>query len=96
MEHHLSQQKAREINLAPEVVDSLGNLCLISRRANSRLSDRDVKEKVKTYRTARMGAKRQIMYSITESDNYEWGKEHIEEHYASVMDLLSKCRQILL
>lgn len=96
VEHHLSQQKAREIELAPKVVDSLGNLCLISRRANSRLSDRDVKEKVKTYRTARMGAKRQIMYSITESDNYEWGQEHIEEHYASVMDLLSKCRQILL
>lgn len=96
VEHHLSQQKAREIRLKPEVVDSLGNLCLISRRANSRLSDRDVKEKVKTYKTARMGAKRQIMYSITESENYEWGQEHIEEHYASVMDLLSKCRQILL
>ena len=93
IEHHLAQHKA--VGKAEQYVDCLGNLYLISRSANSRLSDRDVKEKVTFYKDKKMGPNRQIIYAETAKANYEWEGKQIAEHYNDIVDLLSKCRETL-
>lgn len=95
VEHHLSRQKAENLEHSENYIDNLGNLCLISRGANSRLNDRDVKEKVMTYATSNMGSNRQIIYSLTEDNNYEWKEENIKAHYNALLELLGKRCEIL-
>lgn len=95
VEHHLSRQKAAAIEGSANYIDNLGNLCLLSKSSNSRLSDRDVKEKVQNYSDARMGPNRQIIYQITRQNNYEWDYQTIKAHYNDIIDLLKKCREIL-
>lgn len=95
VEHHLAVQKAKDNGLT-DVVDSLGNLYLISRGSNSRLSDRDVKEKVKYYKSSNMGANRQIIYSITEDDpQYRWEREEIKNHNIRLRALIERRYEIL-
>lgn len=93
VEHHLAQHKA--VGEAGQYVDCLGNLYLISRSANSRLSDRDVKEKVTFYKDKKMGPNRQIIYAETAKANYEWGGKQIAEHYNEIVDLLNNRLEIL-
>ena len=80
-----------------DFIDNLGNLCLISKNANSRLSDRDVKEKVETFGNGNLGANRQIMYNETKNDDgtYSWTKDKIKSHYNDLLYLLSKSADIL-
>ena len=80
-----------------DFIDNLGNLCLISKSANSRLSDRDVKEKVETFGKGNLGANRQIMYSETKNDDgtYTWDEDKIKKHYNELLELLSKRKVIL-
>lgn len=93
VEHHLAQNKVDDDG--HRYVDNLGNLCLISKGTNSRLSDRIVKEKVLEYKKGNLGANRQIIYQITETSNYEWDEYEIKEHYNDLLDLISKREQIL-
>ena len=93
VEHHLARAKA--VGEAEQYVDNLGNLYLISGSANSRLSDRDVKEKVSFYKDKKMGPNRQIIYAETEQNNYEWRGKQIAGHYNDIVALLSKCREVL-
>lgn len=95
VEHHLSRKKAEQLPNSDDYVDNLGNLCLLSKSANSRLSDRDVKEKVEVYGKGNMGPKRQIMYTMTESNGYNWGHDEIRQHYNDLVLLLSKREEIL-
>lgn len=95
VEHHLSRKKAEQLPNSDDYVDNLGNLCLLSKSANSRLSDRDVKEKVEVYGKGNMGPKRQIMYAMTESKGYSWGHDEIRQHYNDLVLLLSKREEIL-
>lgn len=95
VEHHLARKKAENIDGADEYIDNLGNLCLISKGANSRLNDRDVKEKVQTYKNKNMGANRQIMYFITEDHLFEWDEKDIRNHYNDLLSLLAKRATIL-
>ena len=67
----------------------------ILQRANSRLNDRDVKEKVQTYKNKNMGANRQIMYFITEAHHFEWDEKDIRIHYNDLLSLLAKRATIL-
>ena len=76
-------------------IDNLGNLCLISKSANSRLSDRDAKEKAETFDKGNLGANRQIMYAITKENNGNYRKEQIIGHYNELLDLISKRKKIL-
>lgn len=62
----MAQEIAKKENISKECVDSLGNLCLISKESNSRLSDRDVTDKVKYYKEKNLGANRQVIYDTTE------------------------------
>ena len=95
VEHHLSRKKAEHLPNSDDYVDNLGNLCLLSKSANSRLSDRDVKEKVEVYGKGNMGPKRQIMYAMTEANGYNWGHDEIKQHYNDLVLLLSKRKEIL-
>lgn len=99
VEHHMAREWAERNNVAnkDEFIDNLGNLCLISRSSNSRLSDRDVKEKVETFGNGNLGANRQIMYAMTKNpDNtYTWVESKIKTHYNDLLDLLSKREEIL-
>ena len=95
IEHHLAREWADRNNIPrrDNFIDNLGNLCLISRGANSRLSDRDVKEKVETFGGGNMGANRQIMYKMTKDDDqkYSWTEDKIRQHYNELLNLL-ECR----
>ena len=93
VEHHLAQHKA--IGEAEQYVDCLGNLYLISRSANSRLSDRVVQEKVDFYQGKNMGPNRQIIYEMTRRNGYRWAGEQIAEHYQGLVDLLCSRDKIL-
>ncbi|MBP5576058.1 MAG: DUF262 domain-containing protein [Treponema sp.] len=100
VEHHLARglaerQKLKNMDAS---IDSLGNLCLISKSSNSRLSDRDVKEKVQSFfgdTKVNMGPKRRIMYEMTKKNDNEWGDEQIKEHYNDVIKLIEERKRIL-
>ena len=94
IEHHLARNLAKENN-CESCVDSLGNLCLISKESNSRLSDRDVTDKVKYYKEKNLGANRQVIYNITESNGYRWGATEICNHYKALVDLIERRKDIL-
>ncbi len=101
VEHHMAQEWAeRNIDQVPDkdnYIDCLGNLCLISKSSNSRLSDRDIKEKVQTFNKGNLGAKRQIMYKMTQDaeEKYTWNKGKIKRHYNNIMQLIEKREDIL-
>ena len=78
-----------------DIVDCLGNLFMISKNANSRLSDRDVKEKVEMSKDANMGANRQIIYNKTKDKGYNWGEVEITKHYEELMELLGEKDKLL-
>ncbi len=85
VEHHLARNNGG--------IDNLGNLCLVGKSVNSRLSDRDVREKVQKYGKGNMGPNRQIMYKETETANYTWEIEQIRKHYNDLVDLLEAREQ---
>ena len=99
IEHHMAREWAsRNSEKVPNYenfIDNLGNLCLISKSANSRLSDRDAKEKAETFDKGNLGANRQIMYEITKKNNGNYREEQIKKHYNELLDLLSQ-RKIIL
>lgn len=94
VEHHLARRKAEEKGLT-DIVDCLGNLFMISKNANSRLSDRDVKEKVEMSKDTNMGANRQIIYNKTKDNGYNWGEVEIKNHYEELMELLGEKDKLL-
>ena len=99
IEHHMAcewaSRNSEKVPSYDNYIDNLGNLCLISKSANSRLSDRDTKEKAETFNTGNLGANRQIMYTITRNNNGNYRKEQIKQHYNELLDLLSKRKEIL-
>ena len=99
VEHHMAREWAERnaVENRGEFIDCLGNLCLISKGSNSRLSDRDVKEKVQTFGNGNLGIKRQIMYYMSKDaeDKYTWTETKIKQHYNDVLALISKRAEIL-
>ena len=99
VEHHMAREWAERNNIAnrEKFIDCLGNLCLISKGANSRLSDRDVKEKVQTFGKGNLGANRQVMYTMSKDaeDKYTWTEEKIKQHYNELLKLIEKRGEIL-
>lgn len=88
VEHHLPQSYENiDIN-----VDSIGNLCLISRRKNSSLNAKGPEEKAKIEEG--LQPKRLIMYKITKAKQH-WGKLEIEEHQKDIKDLLDQIPNLL-
>ncbi len=94
VEHHLARNYAEDMRIGDEITDCLGNLFLISKSANSRLSDRSVSEKIERFKDRNMGANRQIIYAIT-SEKRKWGKDEIIEHYKELVELIEHYKEIL-
>ncbi len=92
VEHHLAQNKAKD---GCTYIDNLGNLCLVSKSSNSRLSDRDVKEKVEVYGSGNLGPNRQVIYKMTKEAHWNWDAEQIRNHYNDIVDLLSRRQHLL-
>lgn len=96
VEHHLAQNKVED---GCPYIDNLGNLCLVSKSSNSRLSDRDVKEKVEAYGHGNLGPNRQVIYAMTMSDRgkekWSWGEKEIREHYNEIAELLEQRETVL-
>ena len=99
VEHHIAREwAARNADKIPnyeQFIDNIGNLCLISKSANSRLSDRDTKEKAETFDTGNLGANRQIIYEITKENNGNYREEQIKQHYNELLELLNNREKIL-
>ena len=88
VEHHLPQSYEE----SRDVLDSIGNLCLISKSKNSSLKDKGPTEKAKIVEG--LSPKRRIMYMMTTLNN-NWDKKSIADHAQDVIDLLNKAQVIL-
>lgn len=96
VEHHLAKEYSKdvkELNVGDEQLNLLGNLYLISRSTNSRLSDRSPKEKVDRFKSSTMGMNRQVIYKITTEKG--WTGDEIVQHYKEVVELLENAHNIL-
>lgn len=89
VEHHRAQSYSKE-----EVdADMIGNLCLISRRNNSSLNDKDPREKIRGD-VDNLQPKRRIMYQITKFEN-DWNKKQIIEHQKDIEQLINGRKRVL-
>jgi hypothetical protein len=93
VEHHRPQ--SRTDNIDDKLINCLGNLCLVSKNANSRMNNEEPIGKAKAYyNNGNLPPKRKIMYDMT-NDKKSWGEEEIKQHYKDVMDLLKHRKEIL-
>lgn len=98
VEHHYPQKRKEE--LAQEEVDDfllncLGNIFLIGKSTNSRLSDKNPEDKAALYNSnLNLAPNRQLIYNITRS--YGWGKEQIASHYEFIKTVFGNARRILI
>lgn len=90
VEHHLPQSYKNEIN--ENLLDNLGNLCLVSKSSNSKMNNEHPTGKAakdgKYYRN-NLPPKQKRMYEITQTKG-KWGNDEIEQHRVEVIDLISK------
>ncbi|MDR2972022.1 MAG: DUF262 domain-containing HNH endonuclease family protein [Bacteroidales bacterium] len=96
VEHHLPQSFEGQ-TYAKILIDNLGNLCLVSKSANSRMNNESPKGKADKngkYYKDKLTPKRKIMYDMTNTKN-EWGQTEIDEHYKDVVKLLKRRTDIL-
>ena len=98
IEHHYPQKRHEELDsegVTDFDLNCLGNLILISKSANSRLSDKNPIDKAALYSDkTNLPPTRQIIYSITRNSN-GWGKEQIRNHL-QCMELIIAHRDIIL
>ena len=98
VEHHYPQKRKEE--LAQEGVDDfllncLGNIFLIGKSTNSRLSDKNPEDKVALYNSnLNLAPNRQLIYNITRS--YGWRNEQIASHYEFIKTVFGNARRILI
>lgn len=97
VEHHYPQKRKEE--LSEEGVDDfllncLGNTFLLGKSTNSRLSDKNPKDKATLYSgKTNLAPNRQMIYGITrESD---WKKEQIQSHLQFIETVCEKAEEIL-
>ncbi len=102
IEHHYPQAlkeklETRIINKKDIVLNSLGNLFLVGKNANSKLNDRTPLGKAADprFNSNTLSPKRCLMYKIT-NDKKDWTEEEIIEHYKLIIAILEKRMEILL
>lgn len=97
IEHHYPQKRRDELNsegVTDFNLNCLGNLILISKSANSRLSDKNPLDKAALYSDKTdLPPTRQIIYGITR--NIGWGVEQIKNHFQCIEVVLAHRKQIL-
>ena len=100
IEHHFPQAQTHmmkgNIESREFLLHCLGNLCLISRGSNSKLSDRSALDKATDtrYSGGQLTPKRMMMYNVTRAQK-EWNAEQIQAHYKDIIDLLNRRKEIL-
>lgn len=97
IEHHYPQKRQEEHDnegVSDFYLNCLGNLVLISKSVNSRLSDKNPLDKAALYiERTDLPPTRQIIYNITRNNG--WGKEQICSHLCCVETIL-RHRDIIL
>ena len=97
IEHHYPQKRQEEQkdeDVTNFDLNCLGNLVLISKSANSRLSDKNPKDKAALYsEKTDLPPTRQIIYNITR--NVGWGKDQIISHFNCIECILKYRENIL-
>lgn len=96
VEHHRPQSREIYGEYERKIIDSIGNLYLLSRRVNSALNDGDPYEKTEKAVSLipTMPPNRRTIYERTR-DSRKWEKEEILEHEKEIVSLLEKRRTIL-
>jgi uncharacterized protein with ParB-like and HNH nuclease domain len=92
VEHHLPQSFSNDNN--KEFLDSIGNLCLVSKSLNSKMNNEDPKGKASKYFKETLPPKQKVIYEITNSNN-SWNIKEIELHRKEIDDLLNTSFLIL-
>lgn len=95
VEHHLPQSYNKADKW--EYIDSLGNLCLVSRSSNSKMNDESPvgkAEKGGKFYKATLPPKQKMMYDLTNKES-KWESQQIEKHYEEVKSLLENIDEIL-
>ncbi len=95
VEHHLPQSYRNTDN--ENVLDCLGNLCLVSKSGNSKMNDDSPKGKADPkgkYFNENLPAKQLNMYKMT-NEKGQWGEIEILHHYNDILDLLNRKNEIL-
>lgn len=93
VEHHLAQYFNNPIQ------DNLGNLCLVSKRSNSKMNNEspvgkaDSSSTGKYYKNGNIPPKQKRMYDITNLQG-RWGDEEILNHRIEILDLLNKAKKL--
>ena len=99
VEHHLARQFATDAQVEnqQDFIDNLGNLCLISKSSNSRLSDRSIGEKISRVPDNNLGANRRVIYTESKDseNNYSWNETKVKQHYNEILELLNNRDAIL-
>lgn len=91
VEHHQPVSQPRD---ASEVIDCLGNLCLVNKSMNSRMNDANPIGKATDYQYDDLPPKRRIMYRTTRQCQ-NWTKQQILDHYRDLVRLLNERHDLL-
>lgn len=91
VEHH---QPVSQPGDASEVIDCLGNLCLVNKSMNSRMNDANPIGKATDYQYDDLPPKRRIMYRTTRQCQ-NWTKQQILDHYRDLVRLLNERHDML-
>lgn len=95
VEHHLPQSFENDYNT--DWLDSIGNLCLVSKSSNSKMNNEDPKGKASytgKYFKESLPPKQKIIYEITNNNN-AWGVSEIQQHEKEIEILLNESSAIL-
>lgn len=97
VEHHYPQKRKEELpqeGIDDFLLNCLGNTFLIGKSTNSRLSDKNPKDKAALYiGKSNLAPNRQLIYDITRSKG--WGKEQIKSHLQFIENIYAKAKEIL-
>ena len=96
VEHHLPQSREDYSKIERNILDSIGNLFLLSRRANSSLNDSDPLAKADKSKLIidTFPPNRKYIYQKT-IKNRRWDAEDIKKHEEQIRELLSRKEEIL-
>ena len=96
VEHHLPQSRENYNKIDKSILDSIGNLFLLSRRANSSLNDGDPLTKADKSASVIdiLPPNRKYIYQQTRK-NRRWNPEDIINHEAQIRDLFSRKEDLL-
>ena len=92
VEHHYPQHPENNPLMEEEYLQNLGNLYLISKSINSKMSNQMPIAKME-YQSD--NPNRRIIYYLTETSLNKWSKEDIHAHYLDLIDLLKNRKSIL-